>query len=202
MLGTNDTCPMFMIDFHKLDMKKQDTLKLFKYLHESDTSQLKMFSFIAQQELVTRVNGFSIGQVYYVKMFRPKYKSSYFKVIVLSATKNHVNVQSSFKNKTWYGQFLKSSLITEEEYKKLKLPELDPKFHTYSKFVKIKGAHITTSHKRGRKKKSETENILDKMADDLLKNDPMKDNWFEVSSGSSNDYDESPFADGGSDDID
>ena len=185
MLDTNDSCPMFLLNFHNVDIMKGREEKLYRILNRTELTKLKTFSILAQQEIITRQNGFSIGQVYWAKVFSPKYLSSYFKVVILGATKSHVYVQSQLRGKTWYGQLLKSSLLTEEEWAKIKdkIPAKDPNWSKYFRYVKPTNTGLKIeNNKRGRKKKEDVEKtkMLDKMADDLLKHSTNNNEFFNV----------------------
>ena len=173
-LGSDEACPLFMIDYRNIHITSSARHRnLFKQVHKAKGIDLKTLSFIAQQELVTRRNGFSLGQIGYVKVFRPNYQSSYFKVVVLAANDTYVSVESSFKGHTWYGEFLHASVLTEQQWLALKdtLPKKDPDFDKYFKYVKVSNSNLNVLKRKGRKKKDQQptqQEILDKIADDLL----------------------------------
>lgn len=173
-LSSDTACPLFMIDYRNIHITSSARHRnLFKQIHKAKGLDLKTISFIAQQELVTRKHGFSLGQIGWVKVFRPNYQSSYFKVIVLAANEKYVSVESSFRGKPWYGEFLHASFLTQDQWLALKdtLPEKDPDFASYFRYVKVVNSSLSVLQRKGRKKKEEQlsqQQILDKMADDLL----------------------------------
>lgn len=193
MLEENDSCNTFILNFHNIDITKGRVQKLMGSLNKADLRCLKFYSMLAQQEMITRKNGYSIGEMYWAKVFSPKYQSSYFKVIVLAATENYVYIESEFKGKPFYGTLLKESLLTEEEWEKVKakLPKVDPNYHNYSKYIKVEKEKLfVEKKKRGRKKKSSVENTLDKLADDILRHDAqMDDSFYTVSDKGESSYD-------------
>lgn len=181
VLPSNSPCSRYMFDFKNVDLNLQ-TQKVLSLVHNAQNiNDLDALIGMAEQEKRTRKYGLSIGDIFYIKMFRPNYVSSYFRVVVLCADKNFVQVQGAHKSKLWFGEFKRESLITAKDYEKIKanlekkgLIE-DPNFESYFKAPENVIKMVSKRKKSYTKAKEENERDLESEADELLGDDFIKD---------------------------
>lgn len=192
MLPSNPPCSHYMFDFKNVDLtvQRQEVLSL---VHSAKNSnELDALIGMAEQEKRTRKYGLSIGDIFYIKLFRTNYVSSYFKVVVLCADKNYVQIQGSYKDKIWFGEVFRESLIEVKDYEKIKQNlekkglNVDPNFESYFKRDNLELQLSETKRKLETKKNKKEINPLEEMAERILSRDdyfvhkPKKDQYSDL----------------------
>lgn len=181
ILPSNSPCSHYMFDFKNVDLNLQRQEVLSLVHGAKNNNELDALIGMAEQEKRTRKYGLSIGDVFYIKLFRTNYISSYFRVVVLCADKNYVQVQGKHKRKIWFGEVLRDSLIEAKDYEKIKenLEKkglvMDPNFDSYFKKSndEIQMAEKRSKTRRPKNKEEDDRTDLEKMAERILARDDV-----------------------------
>lgn len=196
----NTACSKILFNYKKIDLYDDKQRKILANIHNADLVKLRHWksnksvnniptSLIAYNEIKTRYNGFSLGEIFYIKIFQDDYLSNYAKVVVLASTKNYVYVQGYYKDKLFYCELYPSSLLTESQFLEKRKYLIDNNLiedpNDKLRCIKQKGTKVKPTYKfkydeeesdfnlKEEYEKRMKQKKLEKHADRILKDNPF-----------------------------
>jgi hypothetical protein len=133
----HDICEKYQFNWKLIDLNNKEQFDLLDNISKLSTDQLLIVADLLRAEKLTRNRGFRFKEPVYVRLFGDNYLSNYAKGWVILAAKSYVYVQGT--SSSYYGAFLRSSVIKEIKFIKLANQLIlekkinDPKMKDYTK---------------------------------------------------------------------
>jgi hypothetical protein len=134
-------CEKYLFNWKLIDVHNKEQRVFLSKISNLPVEQLVLIADLLRAEKLTRGKGFKFKEPVYIKLFGDDYLSNYAKAWVIMAAGAYIYVQG--KNSSYYGAFLKKSVIKEARFINIaaKLIDnnrlVDPKIKDYTK-LKVK----------------------------------------------------------------